>query len=217
MESIALVLRDRESGPEAIGVFSGDALFVGDVGRTDFYPAHGAGAIVPGTLLVPRDMIAAFAGWFLPPDRPVVLVADSAAEARAAARELIRIGFDEISGYLPGVLPWVSTGRPFDRIPTVGAGEVRERIASGREFTLLDVREVGERQDERIPDSVHIFLGELPGRLDELPPSRPITTYCGSGVRAMIAASVLKRAGVGEVENSWGSMAAWKQVEGESN
>ncbi len=37
-DSVSYVLHDRELGGEAIGVFTGDALFVGDVGRTDFYP-----------------------------------------------------------------------------------------------------------------------------------------------------------------------------------
>lgn len=37
-DSLSFVVRDREFGDEAIGVFTGDALFVGDVGRTDFYP-----------------------------------------------------------------------------------------------------------------------------------------------------------------------------------
>jgi len=37
-DSISVVLRHLSSGDTPIAVFSGDALFVGDVGRTDFYP-----------------------------------------------------------------------------------------------------------------------------------------------------------------------------------
>ncbi len=37
-ESISLVLCDAAFGDEPVAVFTGDALFVGDVGRTDFYP-----------------------------------------------------------------------------------------------------------------------------------------------------------------------------------
>lgn len=37
-DSISLVLIDKASAEDAVGVFTGDALFVGDVGRTDFYP-----------------------------------------------------------------------------------------------------------------------------------------------------------------------------------
>ena len=37
-DSISLALYDTDFGDGAIAVFTGDALFVGDVGRTDFYP-----------------------------------------------------------------------------------------------------------------------------------------------------------------------------------
>lgn len=37
-ESISIAVRDRGTGDDVLGVFTGDALFVDDVGRTDFYP-----------------------------------------------------------------------------------------------------------------------------------------------------------------------------------
>ena len=38
LDSISIVLRHAETGDSPLGVFTGDALFVNDVGRTDFYP-----------------------------------------------------------------------------------------------------------------------------------------------------------------------------------
>jgi len=37
-DSLSFAFYDPEFGEQAVGVFTGDALFVGDVGRTDFYP-----------------------------------------------------------------------------------------------------------------------------------------------------------------------------------
>ncbi|HSO19305.1 MAG TPA: MBL fold metallo-hydrolase, partial [Desulfosarcina sp.] len=37
-ESISIAVVDRRSGEYPVAVFTGDALFVGDVGRTDFFP-----------------------------------------------------------------------------------------------------------------------------------------------------------------------------------
>lgn len=37
-DSISIQVRDKDFPDRAVGVFTGDALFVGDVGRTDFYP-----------------------------------------------------------------------------------------------------------------------------------------------------------------------------------
>jgi hydroxyacylglutathione hydrolase len=48
----------------------------------------------------------------------------------------------------------------------------------------------------------------LPGQLDRIPRDKPVTTFCGSGQRAIIAASILKREGFDPVEDSLGSMAA---------
>src|SRR6056297_803265 len=38
LERISVVLRDLEFGQEPLGVVTCDALFIGDVGRTDFFP-----------------------------------------------------------------------------------------------------------------------------------------------------------------------------------
>ncbi len=37
-DSLSFAFHDPDFGEEAVGVFTGDTLFVGDVGRTDFYP-----------------------------------------------------------------------------------------------------------------------------------------------------------------------------------
>jgi len=37
-DSLSFAIYDDNYGDQAVGVFTGDALFVGDVGRTDFYP-----------------------------------------------------------------------------------------------------------------------------------------------------------------------------------
>lgn len=41
-DSLSFALYDTGFGADAVGVFTGDALFVGDVGRTDFYPDRAA-------------------------------------------------------------------------------------------------------------------------------------------------------------------------------
>lgn len=41
-DHIAIVVQDRSYPDGAVGVFTGDALFVGDVGRADFYPDRAA-------------------------------------------------------------------------------------------------------------------------------------------------------------------------------
>lgn len=172
-------------------------------------PEAVAGAFIEGSIAIPTSMISGYAGYFLDYDRPILLVSDSDNHVIGAWRQLIRMGFDNVEGYLAGGMhDWEISGRNYDRIRAVHVDELVERINSGEEFTLLDVRKDEEVEQGKLPGAVHIFLGELPDRLDEIPSRRPITTFCGSGMRAVIAASILKKNGYGEVEDSLGSMAA---------
>ena len=44
-------------------------------------------------------------------------------------------------------------------------------------FTLLDVRQPGEYENTRIPGAKLISLPELPNRLEELDPEKPVIAY----------------------------------------
>ena len=57
--------------------------------------------------------------------------------------------------------------------------------------TLLDVREPWEVELVTLPGAVHIPLGELEGRLDELDAQRPVTAYCHHGIRSATARDIL--------------------------
>ena len=175
-------------------------------------PEAFAGAFIPGALAIPLQMVPGYAGYFLPYDKPIGLVADGVDEIEMAVRHLIRLGFDEIVGYLAGGMhDWETSGRPYDRIATVHVNELTRRLREKEDFTLVDVRKPEELQEDGMfPGALHIFLGDLPARLDEVPRDKPITTFCGSGKRAIIAASILKQHGYEHVEDNLGSMAACK-------
>ena len=172
-----------------------------------------AGAFIPDSLAIPCDMVPAYAGWFLPYDQPIGIISDHFEDIQKAVRHLLRLGYDKIEGYLEsGLSAWEVSGRPYDRIPAVHAAEVVDRLQNKQDFTLLDVRKKDEVAAGRLPDSLHIFLGELPHKLDQIPKDVPVTTFCGSGQRAIIAASILKQHGFEQVEDSLGSMAACSAV-----
>ncbi len=76
--------------------------------------------------------------------------------------------------------------------------------------TVLDVRGDDEYQHGFVPGAKHIFVAHLEEHLDQLDRSQKIATYCGSGYRASIAASLLKKHGFEQVINVPGSWIAWK-------
>lgn len=175
-------------------------------------PEAFAGAFIPGSLALPLNMVPGFAGFFLSYSRPVGLVASSDNDVELAVRYLIRLGFENIAGFLSGGMhTWEVSGKVYDRIATVHVDELTRRLNEREEFVLLDVREEEElKESGQFPNALHIFLGDLPDQVDNVPKDKPVTTFCGSGKRAIIAASILKQHGYERVEDNLGSMAACK-------
>jgi hydroxyacylglutathione hydrolase len=173
------------------------------------------GAHVPGAISMPVAMVPAFAGWLLDPEREIALVADDRSQAEEAAVQLLRIGFDRLSGVLVGMEPWASSGRPFATLPMASVDRVRARVEHPPErWQILDVRGDEELESARVPVHegafAHVYAGEIPRRLNELERGRAYTVMCGSGVRATVAASVLQARGFENLDVFMGSMAAWK-------
>lgn len=187
-----------------------DGAYVIDLRSPEAY----AGAFIPGSLAIPVEMVPAYAGYFLEYGKDIILISESVEQVNTAVVHFSRLGFDRVAGYLKGgMLSWEVGGYEYDRIGAVHAADLDERLKENREeFTLLDVRQINEYRQERLTDATHIFLGELPHRLDELDRSKPVVTFCGSGKRAIIAASFLKKNGFERVEDSLGSMLACKKV-----
>ena len=53
------------------------------------------------------------------------------------------------------------------------------------DFLLIDLRENYELEiDGKVDYSIHIPLGEIVDRLNELPSDRPVIFHCGSGKRS---------------------------------
>ncbi len=75
--------------------------------------------------------------------------------------------------------------------------------------TLLDVRGADELALARIDGAVHLPLHELPQRLGELNPQKPIAVLCHHGARSEMAARFLEKNGFGDVSNVVGGIDAW--------
>ena len=77
------------------------------------------------------------------------------------------------------------------------------------EMILLDVRETWERQAASIEDSVHIPMGEIPARVQELDPEQHIVVYCHRGVRSLSVTDWLRKQGYEEVQSLAGGIDRW--------
>ena len=93
----------------------------------------------------------------------------------------------------------------------ITAQELKARRDAGTGPLVIDVRETRELEVARIPDVLHIPMGEIPARLGELDPHQEIVVMCRSGGRSMQVAQFLARNGFGNVANLTGGILAWSR------
>ena len=183
----------------------GDAICLDVRGIFDFAGGHRSGA-----LCIPHDMLAAFAGWLLPADKPVLLVSRDEDQAADAATTLQRIGYDNVTGFVSGAMPLAVKNGPLEMLDFVDTDTVAARVETPPAgWTLLDVRAVDEYERGHIKNSKHAYVGKLPDAASDLDPDKPVTVMCGSGARATIAASQLMLHGFSAIDVYIGSMKAW--------
>ncbi len=185
-----------------------DCLIVDVRSKEAFASAH-----IPQAINIPYGHnLPTWAGWVLPYDRPTLLVLDEPAHLPEVVTHLLRVGFDDIRGYLEGGMEsWENAGYPLATLPTLSVHDLQKRLnAAGEKPFVLDVRTESEWNAGHIEGALHIHGGKLEESYEEVPRDREVAVVCGSGYRASIASSFLQRAGYEAVSNVLGGMSAWK-------
>ncbi|KAF0094838.1 MAG: beta-lactamase domain-containing protein [Puniceicoccaceae bacterium 5H] len=169
------------------------------------------GGHIPGALnIAGQPEMSVWAGRLLDFDASLLLVVSDEERLDEIVKLLWRTGHDNFAGYLGGgMTAWETAAYPLQELPQLTVHELRYDYGDAQ---LLDVRAPGEWQQGHIPGAQHIFVPELPEKASQLYRSKPTVTYCGSGFRANIAASMLQRLGFEDVHSVPGSMKAWKMA-----
>lgn len=74
---------------------------------------------------------------------------------------------------------------------------------------LVDVREIDEFEEIRIPYAINIPLSEFQFRMDEIAEDKPVVFVCRSGNRSAMAGDMLSANGYDEVYNLQEGMIGW--------
>ena len=77
---------------------------------------------------------------------------------------------------------------------------------------LLDVRSDGEWRSGHASNAMHIPLGEVASRLNQVPADKPVIVICASGNRSAIAATTIAKSGRTDVYNFSGGIGAWQSA-----
>jgi hydroxyacylglutathione hydrolase len=183
------------SAPEVLERRDGGAWIVDGRWRIPFARAH-----VPGSINAELDdSFGSYVGWVVPFDAPIVLVLPEPEDESLdrAVTQLLRIGYEHVGGYLRGGMDaWRAAGLPVGSYRTAGLEEMCRAYRSGMASRILDVRQTTEWDAGHIPESRHVFVGDLPERLEEIPRDEDAWVICATGHRAALASSLLDREGI---------------------
>ena len=136
---------------------------------------------------------SATAGSYLAENDSILLVLEEPGDADLAVRQLYRIGFDRVRGWITAAE--AKTAGLFD--------EEEERIdfldfrpeKAIEQGAIIDVRTSAEFQRGHLDGALSFPYTRLKTRLAELPKDKRLFIHCGSGRRASLAASFLRSTG----------------------
>jgi rhodanese-related sulfurtransferase len=105
------------------------------------------------------------------------------------------------------------------RIENLTVDQVAQEVASGH-VTLVDIREIAERQAGAIPGAIHAPRGMIEFHADptspyhrpEFNPQGRLILHCASGGRSALAADTLKQMGYTNVAHLDGGFKAWQSA-----
>lgn len=160
--------------------------------RTVFAQGH-----IPGSIgLEMSDRVGVWAGWLIPFDASVVIVADSGQDVAEAAAQLIRIGIDDVRGVFHDIDGWRDEGRDLRSHRTVTLDEMVAAMTAGEVGQVLDVRAPNEWESGHVEGSTHHYLPDLPASVPgNLSTDMPVWMVCGTGYRATAGVKWLEEKG----------------------
>lgn len=172
----------------------------------DFSAAH-----IEDSIFIWKTGLANFAGWFLAYDKQIILVCDPA-QIDEITIILSRIGYDNIIGYLAGgLLNWHRAGSSSRSIKTYNVQKICQKLdQKDNGGTILDIRSNSEiKAAGKIKNSLPIPLTQLLQQETKIPRDKTIYIFCGTGLRSMLAASLLNRIGLTANAVILGGLSAW--------
>jgi len=218
----ARMKRDNKAGPPVLGGLpEPERMDAGAFARVDTaaaalldtrpWEAFRSGH-VPGSMSFPRrKTFTSDVGSMVREDEPVCLIVEGA-RLEPTVRDLVRIGLDDIRGWIdPADLP---ASACTEAVREVGPAEARRMIGAG-EVSVLDVRRKVEFDAGHLAGATNISHTRLAAHLDELPKDKPLLVHCQGGIRSARACGLLGREGFACV-NLAGGYEAWCSATGEA-
>jgi hydroxyacylglutathione hydrolase len=167
-----------------------------------------AKGFIPGSLNIQNNnSLNTWAGWMLKYDQPFILIADEA-QLDDIVRKLMRIGLDNVMGYVPGVDLWTSNGGTLSTVQNINL-DVFQNMRLGKDTQVVDLRGATEYASGHIEGADHVIVGTLQNNLNKVNREGNVLIHCQGGDRASLGYSVLAKHGFTNVYNYSPGMNEW--------
>jgi hydroxyacylglutathione hydrolase len=212
----AMMKRLNKVGPKVLGsipdparlsvakfkeAFTADYQIVDTRDKLSFSGGHISGSLN----IQDNNSFSTWAGWILDYKKPIILIARER-RVDALKRALIRIGIDNLEGYVSDVDKLEAAGLNLEILNQISVDELKVDIS---EYKIIDVRSYNEYDISHISGAMNIHTGYLEINLDKISDGEKIVLYCTSGDRSAIAASYLLKLGYRNIYNLSGGINAW--------
>jgi hydroxyacylglutathione hydrolase len=157
--------------------------------RSEFLKGH-----LRGSLFTPTEKFTDFAGSYLSPEQEVVILAEDGSAAQEFLRQLARIGFDHIVGFLPTTAMADASADVMTKFHTMDFSAVPALLGENGDAFVVDVRKATEFAGAHIRNARNLAHTRLRLHLNEIP-KVPIVVHCQTGQRATGASAFLARNG----------------------
>jgi hydroxyacylglutathione hydrolase len=154
----------------------------------------------------------------VPFGEPFILVSETTEVHEYAVRQLVRIGYDDMPGYLDGGMDaWKTAGLQVEGVPMLTMREVRQRLIKevGEPLVVVDVRQAHEWAAGHVPQAEFVEAGALSSAELHLPHDRLLAIHCGHGQRAATGLSVLEHRGYTNLALVAEGVDEWRAAGGE--
>jgi hydroxyacylglutathione hydrolase len=166
-----------------------------------------AKGFIPGSINIQgNNSFATWAGWFLNYEEPFMLLADES-QLDDLTRKLMRIGLDNVLGYIPSIEEYHNQGGRLETVRRVSLEETKKLISENAQ--VVDLRGSTEYKSGHIVGAEHVFIGTLPDHLDRIERNRKVVIHCQGGDRATIGYSILAAKGFHNIYNYSPGMNEW--------
>ncbi|MBB2950679.1 rhodanese-like domain-containing protein [Sphingobacterium sp. JUb56] len=163
---------------------------------------------IPGSLHIENGKsLATWIGSLVDYQQQLVLIADDDDTTEDLTRKLMRIGMDNIYGFVTDL---DKMNMELEKSNLVTSTEVQKHLDKN-DVQIIDVRTENEYGNGHIRGAENISLTTLKNNLHKISKDRPVIVHCQSGVRAAMAYSLLKKSGIQNIKMFSGGINEWTE------